>query len=141
MILIKLEKVHYFLSYYSIESIRHNSLKFCKFLKIEFRGKYIPISSRATFIRFFFYLKLMLILLIKSFYFVFSLSNCPSDIIHLFLRTNVHLFNVLTILIHHFMLFFSILSQKEKFYVKRKNNIQSSYINFFSCFMSDGHIF
>ena len=36
---------------------------------------------------------------------------------NLFLSTNVLLFDVFNILIHHFMLFFSILSQKEKFYV------------------------
>ena len=38
----------------------------------------------------------------------------------LFLSTNVLFFDALTILIHHSVLFFSILSQKEKFYVKRK---------------------
>ena len=37
-------------------------------------------------------------------------------------------FDVLTILINHFVLFFGILSQKEKFYIKRKNNTQSRYI-------------
>ena len=45
---------------------------------------------------------------------------------NLFLSTNVLLFDVLTILAHDFVLFFGILSQKEKFYAKRKNNTQSS---------------
>ena len=40
-----------------------------------------------------------------------------------------------------FVLFFSILSQKKKFYVNRTNNTQSSCMIFFSHFMSDGHIF
>ena len=56
---------------------------------------------------------------------------CRMDKCNLFLSTNVLLFEVLTILIHHFVLFFSILSQKEKFYVKRKNNAQSSSMIFF----------
>ena len=50
---------------------------------------------------------------------------------NLFLSTHVLLFDVLTILIHHFVLFFSILSQKEKFYVKRKNNTKSNCMIFF----------
>ena len=83
----------------------------------------------------------MLIKLIKSFYFDFALSDCPSDIIHLFLSTNVFLFDALTIAIHHFVLFVSVLSQKEQFYVERKNNTQSSCMIFFSHLMSDGHIF
>ena len=41
------------------------------------------------------------------------------------------LFDVLTILIHYFVLFFSILNEKEKFYVKKKNNTQSSCMIFF----------
>ena len=60
---------------------------------------------------------------------------------NLFLSTNVLLFDVLTILIHNFVLFLSILSQKEKLYVKGKSNDQSSCMIFFSHFMSDGHIF
>ena len=44
---------------------------------------------------------------------------------NLFLSTNVLLFDVLTILIQHFAFFFSVLSQKEKFYVKRKGNTRS----------------
>ena len=55
---------------------------------------------------------------------------CRMDKWNLFLSTNVLSFNVLTILIHHFVLFFSILSQKEKFYVKRRNNTRSSYMIF-----------
>ena len=50
---------------------------------------------------------------------------------NLFLSTIVLLFDVLNILILHFVLFFSIFSQKEKFYVKRKNNSQSSCMIFF----------
>ena len=50
---------------------------------------------------------------------------------NLFLGTNVLLFDVLTILIHHFVLFFSILSQKKKFYVKRISNTSSSYMILF----------
>ena len=59
---------------------------------------------------------------------------------NLFLSTSVLLFDTLTTLIHHFVLLFSILSQKEKFYVKRKRNTQSSCIIFFSYFMLEGHI-
>ena len=68
----------------------------------------------------------MLIKFIKSFYFDFVLSNCPYGIIHLLLSTNALLFDVLKISIQHFVLFFSILSQKEKFYNERKNNTHSS---------------
>ena len=60
---------------------------------------------------------------------------------NLFSSTDVLLFEVLTILIHHFVLFFSILNEKEKFYVKKENNTQSSCMIFFPYFMSDGHIF
>ena len=56
---------------------------------------------------------------------------CRMEKCNLFLGTNVLLVDFLTILIHHFVLFFSILSQKEKFYVKRKNNTQSSCIVFY----------
>ena len=51
VILIELEKVHYFLCYYSIESILHNSFKVCKFIKTEVHGKCILISSRGKFTR------------------------------------------------------------------------------------------
>ena len=44
---------------------------------------------------------------------------------NLFLSANVPLFDALTISIYHFVLFFGILSQKDKFYIKRKNNTQS----------------
>ena len=50
----------YFLSCYSIESIRHNSFKAYQFLKTEVHGKCILISSRTKFSRLL-YLKLMLI--------------------------------------------------------------------------------
>ena len=59
----------------------------------------------------------------------------------LLLSTHVLLFDVLTILIHYFVLFFRILIQKEKFYVKKKNNTQSSSMIFFPHFMTDGHYF
>ena len=67
---------------------------------------------------------------------IFQSILCRIDKWNLFLSTNVLLFDVLNILILHFVLFFSILSRKEKFYVKRK-----SCMIFFSHFMSDGHIF
>ena len=41
------------------------------------------------------------------------------------------LFDIFIILIHQFVFPFSVLSQKEKFYVKRKNNTQSSCMIFF----------
>ena len=72
---------------------------------------------------------------------IFQSILCGMDKWNLILTTNVLLFDVLTILIHHFVLFFSILSQRKKIDVKRKNNTQSSYIFFVLYFMSDGHIF
>ena len=45
---------------------------------------------------------------------------CRMGKYNLFLNTNVFLFYVLTILIHHSVLFFSILSQENKFCVKKK---------------------
>ena len=62
---------------------------------------------------------------------IFQSILCRIDKWNVFLSTNIILFDVLIILIHHFVLFFSILSQKEKLYVKRKSNIQSSYLIFF----------
>ena len=67
----------------------------------------------------------------KKFPKIFQSILCRMDKWNLFLSTNVLLFDVLTILIHHFVLFFSILSQKEKFHVKRKNNTQSNCMIFF----------
>ena len=49
-----------FLSYYSIEYIRHNSLTICKFLKSGVPEKYILVSSIAKFTRLV-YVKLILI--------------------------------------------------------------------------------
>ena len=60
---------------------------------------------------------------------------------NLFLSTNVLSFDVLTILIHHFVLFFRILSQTKKINVKRNSSTQSSCMIFFPYFMSNGHIF
>ena len=74
----------------------------------------------------------------KKFPKTFQSILCWMDKWDLFLSTNVLLFDFLTILIRQFVLFFS---QKKKFYVKRKNNIQSSCMIFFSYFMSDGYIF
>ena len=65
---------------------------------------------------------------------IFQSILCQMDKLNLFLSTNVLSFDVLTILIHRFLLLFSILSEKEKFYVKRKNNTQSSCIIFLSFF-------
>ena len=62
---------------------------------------------------------------------IFQSILCRIDKWNLFLSTNVLLFDVLNILILHFVLFFSILSQKEKFYVKRKSNSRSSCMIFF----------
>ena len=67
-----------------MESMRHNSFKAEKFLKTGVHGKYILVSSRAKFTGLL-YLKLMLIWLIKKFYFDLVLSICPSEIIHYFL--------------------------------------------------------
>ena len=67
----------------------------------------------------------------KKFPKIFQSILCRMDKWNLFLSTYVLLFDILTILIHHFVLFFSFLSQKEKFYVKRKNNTQSRCIIFF----------
>ena len=67
----------------------------------------------------------------KKFPKIFQSILCRMDKWNLFLSTYVLLFDVLSILIHHFVLFSSILSQKEKFYVKRKNNTQSRCIIFF----------
>ena len=62
----------------------------------------------------------------KRFQKFFQSILCRMDKWNLFLSANVHLFDVFTILIHHFVLSFSILSQNEKYYVKRKNKTQSS---------------
>ena len=66
---------------------------------------------------------------------IFQSILCRMDMWNLFLRTSVLLFDTVTILIDHFVLLFIILCQKEKFYVKRKQNTQSSCMVFFSCFM------
>ena len=54
--------------------------------------------------------------------------------------TNILLFDVLTILMHHSVLFFSIFRQKEKFYVKRKNSGQSSCMIFFTFYVGWTHL-
>ena len=47
VILIQLEKVLYFLGYYSIDSTGHNSFIVYKFLKPDVHGKGIVIPSRS----------------------------------------------------------------------------------------------
>ena len=69
--------------------------------------------------------------ILKKFPRIFLRILCRMDKWNLFLSTNVLSFDVLTILIHHLVLFFSIISQKEKFCVKKKNNTQSSCMIFF----------
>ena len=54
---------------------------------------------------------------------IFQSILCRMDKYTFFLSAGLLLFYVITILTRHFVLFFSILSQEEKFYVKRKNNI------------------
>ena len=71
---------------------------------------------------------------------IFQSIFCRMDKLDLFVSANVLLFDVLTIWIHHFVLFFSILSQKSKFYVKKKNNTHSSCMIFFPYFMLGEHI-
>ena len=63
---------------------------------------------------------------------IFQSVLCRMDKWNLFLSINVFLFDVLTILIHHFVLFFSILSPKKKFCIKRKNKLHDFFF---------GHIF
>ena len=53
----------------------------------------------------------------------------------------MYLFNVLTILLHHFVLFFSILSQKEKFLGQNEQQCSVKLHDFFMDFMLDGRIF
>ena len=62
----------------------------------------------------------------KKFSKIFQNILCRMEKYNLFLSTNIILFHVLTSWIHHFVLFFGILCQDKKFYVKRKNNTQSS---------------
>ena len=50
----------FLLNYYSVESIRHNSLKVYKFLKAGVDGKYALVTSRTKFTRLT-YIKLILI--------------------------------------------------------------------------------
>ena len=77
------------------------------------------------------------------------------DKYNLFSNTNVLLFEVITILIYHFPLFFNIFSQKKKKKKKKnkkkkkkkkKNQIEKQYLlnlgaSFSSYFMSERHIF
>ena len=67
------------------------------------------------------------------------------DKYNLFSNTNVLLFEVFTILIYHFALFFNILSQKKE-KKKEKNQIEKQYLlnlgaSFCSYFMSERHTF
>ena len=72
---------------------------------------------------------------------IFQSKLCRMDKWNLFVSTNVLLFDVLTILINRFVLFFSILSQKQKFYVKGKKQFTVKLHDFLSHFMSVVHIF
>ena len=70
---------------------------------------------------------------------IFQSILCRMNKWNFVLSTNVFSFDVLTILIHHFALCFSILSQEQKFYVKRKNNTQSSCMIFFTFYVGWTH--
>ena len=70
---------------------------------------------------------------------IFQSILCRMNKWNFVLSTNVFSFDVLTILIHHFALCFSILSQEQKFYVKRKNNTQSSCMIFFIFYVGWTH--
>ena len=65
---------------------------------------------------------------------IFQSILCRMDKLDLFLNKNVLLFDVLTILIHHFVLFFSISSQKNKFYVKKEKQFSVKLHDFFFVF-------
>ena len=67
----------------------------------------------------------------KKFPKIFRSILCLMDKCNLFLSTSILLFDVLTILVHYFLLFFNSSCQKKKFSVKRKNNTQSSCMIFF----------
>ena len=67
----------------------------------------------------------------KKFPKIFRIILCLMDKCNLFLSTSILLFDVLTILVHYFLLFFNSSCQKKKFSVKRKNNTQSSCMIFF----------
>ena len=131
--MVELKKYTIFWSYYSLISIGHKSFKVYKFLKTGFYGKCILISSIGKFSQ-------------------TSLSKIDIDIINqellfwlchvkLSIRHNSFIRKCKCafiwcsyILKHHFVLFFIILSQKEKFYIKKKNNTQTSYANSFFIF-------
>ena len=73
---------------------------------------------------------------------IFQSILCRMDKWNFILSTNVLSFDVLTILIHHFVLCFSILSQEEKCRRekrKRKNNAQSSCMIFFTFYVGWTH--
>ena len=62
---------------------------------------------------------------------IFQSVLCRMDKWNLFLSINVFLFDVLTILIRHFVLFFSILSPKKKFCIKRKNKLHDFFLDIY----------
>ena len=131
VISIEFEKLDYFLSYYSIESMRHNSFKVYKFSQKKVHGKIYTNIFKIL-------VNLNLVTLVNLYY--TSLSKIDIDInnqefsfwicpIKLFFQHNSLILKHKCTFIwnsYHFVLFFSILSQKEKFYIKRKNNTQSS---------------
>ena len=119
----------FFLSCYSIEFIRHISFKVYKFLKTGVYGKCLLISSRGKFAET--SLSKIDINLISQ-EFLFWLCPMKLSIGHnsLILKHKC----VFIWCSYHFVLFFSILSQKEKFYVKQKHNNHSSCMVIFFVF-------
>ena len=104
-------------------------------LRVWYFPYYVEVSLDSTLERIFVFFKK------KKFSKISRSILCRMDKYNLFLSTNIILLYVATILIDHFLLFFSNFSQRIKFYVKRKNDTQSSCMTIFSYFMSDRHIF
>ena len=72
---------------------------------------------------------------------IFQSIFCRMDKWNLFLSTYILLINVLIFLIHHFVLFFSILYQNEKTYVKRFLRQYSFKLHDFFCILCGMDIF
>ena len=104
-------------------------------LRVWYFPYYVEVSLDSTLERIFVFFKK------KKFSKISRSILCRMDKYNLFLSTNIILLYVATILIDHFLLFFSNFSQRIKFYVKRKNDTQSSCMTIFSYFMSDRYIF
>ena len=73
---------------------------------------------------------------------IFQIMLSRMDKCNLVVSTNMLLFDVLTMLIHHLVLFFSFLSLKINILPKAKKKILSkaALLCFFSCFLLDGQI-